>query len=299
MTLGLPDLASARRSGLPALLPRPGGGGVPVAVQAAVLSFFAVLALALGLAAGRIAADWAGDAARTATLQLLAPSAAMEAQARAALEVLRTTQGISAVRIIEIEEQQAILAPWLGTDAAFDALPLPLLIEVTVDPKLLDRAALDARLAGEAPGAVFDDHAVWRRPLAASAERLRIFAFASLGALGLAFGAGLVGAARGTLARHGREIATLSLVGARPGFIAGLFARPCARNALVGGIVGTVLATGLLALLPQTDERGFFLIGIGLRGWHWALPAAVPIVVAGLAWGVMRACGRREAARVR
>lgn len=299
MTLGLPDLEQRKRARQPRLLPKRGVAVVPVVVQAGVLSFLAVLALALGLAAGRIAAEWSGDAARTATLQLLAPSAAMEAQARAALDVLRTTEGISAVRIIELEEQQAILAPWLGTDAAFDVLPLPLLIEVTADPVRLDRAALDARLAAEAPGAVFDDHGLWRRPLAASAERLRIFAFACLALLGITLCAGLVGAACAAILRHGHEIETLALVGARPGFIAGLFARPFAGAALVGAILGTAAGSGLIALLPQTDERGFFLVGIGLRGWHWALPLAVPVVVAGLAWAVMRICLRKSRRRAR
>ena len=31
-----------------------------------------------------------------------------------------------------------------------------------------------------------------------------------------------------------------------------------------------------MALLPQGSEQGFFLVGIGLAGWHWLLPLAVP-----------------------
>lgn len=66
-----------------------------VGVAAAILTFFAALALALALAAGRLADQWQGDLADTATLQILADAADMEAQARAALEVLRTTPGSS------------------------------------------------------------------------------------------------------------------------------------------------------------------------------------------------------------
>ena len=282
---------------MPRLLPSARALDRTDVVPAAILCWLGALAIALGLAAGRIAADWSDARGVTATLQILAPKAAMEAQARAALDVLRTTGGIRAVRMIEVEEQQALLAPWLGTEAAFDALPLPLLIEVTTDPAGLK--GLETRLAAEAPGAVFDDHGDWRRPLATSAERLRIFAFATLAALAFALTAGLAASARATIAGHAREIETLALVGTPVGFAARLLARPFACRIFIAGTLGTGLAMGLLALLPQTDESGFFLVGIGLRGWHWILPCVVPFAAAALAWLTMRAALRHSLYRPR
>ena len=89
-----------------------------VGFLAAVLSFLAVLALALLLAAGRLSASWQGELAGTATLQIFGPEAQIEEQARAALEVLRTTPGVRSVRMVDLAEQERLLEPWLGPDVA-------------------------------------------------------------------------------------------------------------------------------------------------------------------------------------
>jgi cell division transport system permease protein len=260
---------------------------------AAVLGFFAVLALALALAAGRLATAWQDASVGTATLQVVAGPDEVEDQARAALNVLRTTRGVSGVRMVEIDEQRALLEPWLGPDIAVEGLPLPLLIEVAADRAELDRAELGRRLAAEAPGAVYDDHAAWRAPLVASATRLRFFMLGCLGLLAVAFAAALAMAAEGVAAANGRVIQTLRLIGARDRWIARAFTRRFARQALAGAAAGTAPALALLALLPAASEPGFFLVGVGLTGREWALPLLVPVVAAAVAWLAARRATRR------
>ena len=265
-----------------------------VGVMAAILAFFAVVALALALAAGRLAESWAGELAETATLQIFTDEPDVEDQARAALNVLRTTPGVRSVRMIEVEEQRALLEPWLGPEAALDGLPLPLLIDVGLDPAAFDRESLELRLAAEAPAAVFDDHSAWRGPLVLTAERLRVFALASLGLLAICFAAALSLAAHAAIAASGQVIQTLRLVGARDGFVAAAFTRRFALQAGTGAAVGTVLGLVLLALLPQASEPGFFLVGIGIAGWHWILPLAIPVASGGIAWAATARAVRRN-----
>ena len=57
----------------------------------------------------------------------------MEEQARAALNVLRTTPGIGDVRVLDLAEQKRLLEPWLGADVPLESLPLPVMIEVDCD----------------------------------------------------------------------------------------------------------------------------------------------------------------------
>jgi cell division transport system permease protein len=281
-------------SGAAARLVPPGAAsGLSIGVVAAIMAFFAVLVLALALATGRLAVSWSGELAGTATLQVVAPPEVVEEQARAALEVLRTTPGVSAVRVIEVEEQRALLAPWFGADTALDALPLPLLIEVEIDRDRLEAESLVLRLRAEAPGAVFDDHSAWRAPLIVTAERLRLFALACLGLMALALAAVLSMAATAAIAANGRVIQTLRLVGARDGFIASGFTRRFARQATLGAGVGMIAGLALLATLPQASEEGFFLVGIGLVGWHWVLPLLIPPAAGAVAWIATRlATGR-------
>lgn len=275
------------------VVPRGGQSPVSVGFLAATMAFFAVLVLALGLAAGRLATTWGDTLAQNGTLQILAPPGAVEAQARAALNVLRTTPGVRSVRVIEVEEQVALLEPWLGTDAGFEGLPLPLLIEVISDRAALDLESLTLRLEAEAPGAVFDDHAAWRQPLVETAHRLRIFAAGALGLMVLALAAILTLAARAATAANRPVIQTLRLIGARDGYVCRAFTRQFTLQALGGAAVGTALAMILLALLPQASEQGFFLVGIGLQGWHWILPALVPLISALTAYLATQRAARR------
>jgi cell division transport system permease protein len=279
------------------MVPRGGRPWLSAGFLAAAVGFLAALALALGLAAGRLAAGWRGGSADTATLEIVAPDAEVEAQARAALNVLRSTPGVRSVRVIEIEEQRALLEPWLGTQVPVDSLSLPLLIEVATDRGALDQDGLLHRLAAEAPGAVYEDHAAWRAPLIVTAERLRLFAFGCLGLLALALAAAFGLAAHAATAANGQVIETLRLVGARDRFIARAFTRGLVVQAVAGAALGTALGMGLLAVLPRTSEPGFFLVGIGLGGWHWALPPVIPVAAGVVAWAAARLGARRNLRR--
>ena len=275
------------------MVPPGGWSAGALGLLAAVLAFFAVLALALTLAAGRLAAAWEGEAGETATLQVFAGDEVIEEQARAALDVLRQTPGVRSVRMVDLAEQERLLEPWLGPEAPMESLPLPLLIEVATDRDALDTAALKERLAMAAPGAVYDDHAAWRLPLAATAERLGRFGLASLGLFALALGAGLVLAAQRAMAANGPAIRTLRLVGAEDGFIARGFARRLTLRAGVGALAGTAAGIVLVALLPRGSEAGFFLVGIGLSGWQWPVTLLVPAAAVAIAWGAAWAVTRR------
>ena len=279
------------------IAPAAGGPSRTVALVAAVMAFFAALALALALAAGRLAAQWSDDLGAAATLSVFAPGEAVEAQARAALNVLRTTPGIREVRLIEVEEQHALLEPWFGPELALDALPLPLLIEVRADRDRLDRASLELRLQAEAPGAVYDDHAAWRAPLVVTAERLRAFAFACLGLIALALAAVLSLAASAAIASSGEVIRTLRLVGARDRFVSAAFTRRLTLRAAAGAGVGTLAALGLIAALPPASEPGFFLVGLGLVGPEWLAPVLVPLAAAAVAFVATRLAARRTLRR--
>ena len=265
-----------------------------VALLAALIAFGAVLALALAVAATRLAEGWQAELADAATLQVFAPEDEIEQQARAALAVLRETPGVRSVRMVDLSEQERLLEPWLGPDLPVESLPLPLLIEVEADRDVLDQAALLVRLQAEAPGAVYDDHAAWREPLVATAERLRSAALAAVGFAAVTLAAVLALAAQAAVSANGRVVEMLRLVGARDGFIARAFTRRVTLRAVAGAAAGTALAMGVLAMLPAASGRSFFPVGIRLDGWHWLLPLLVPPAAALIAWGASRVTTRRR-----
>ncbi len=111
--------------------------------------------------------------------------------------------------------------------------------------------------------------------------------------MALALAAGLGLAARAAIAANRPVLGTLRLVGARDGFITRAFTRRLTLGTAAGALAGTAAAMLLLGLLPPASEQGFFLVGVGLVGWHWLLPLAIPPGAGLIAW----LAGRRATLR--
>ncbi|TVR46774.1 MAG: cell division protein FtsX [Rhodobacteraceae bacterium] len=266
------------------VVPRRGQSVWLIVLSAGAMAFLAVFALALAVSAAQLAQTWSAALSQTATVRLSAPPEDIDEQTAIVLEVLRTTPGIESAEQIAPGDQAELLEAWLGPDLPLDALPLPRLIEVTETPEGPDRQGLRLRLSAEAPGAVFDDHTRWRRPLAEAAGRLRAVALVSLVLIGGVTSAIIALAASAALASNGQVIRVLRLVGARDRFIARAFVRQISLRAGLGALVGTALALGALAAIPQAGGDVHLLSGLGFSGAGWALPALIPLLAMILAW---------------
>ena len=275
------------------IVPRAGHSAWLTSFTAAAMAFLAVFALALSLASGRLADRWSDALDRTATVRLSAPADQIDVQVEAVLAVLATTPGVANARALTAEEQRALLAPWFGPDLPIDALPLPRLIEVTADAQGYDGEGLRLRLAAEAPGAVLDDHTRWRLPLAIAAQRLRLLGVLSIVVIVAATAAMITLAASASLAANAQVIRVLRLVGARDAYIAAAFERRFTLRALLGASVGSVGGMLAILILPAADDAGGFLTGLGFQGWEWAIPLALPPLVAAVAYLSTRASARR------
>lgn len=260
----------------------------------AAMVFLAVFALALSLAAGRLADRWADALARTATIRISAPADQLDTQARAVLDILATTPGVGRARALSDEEQRALLEPWFGPDLPVEALPIPRLVELTEEGDGYDAEGLRQRLAAEAPGAVLDDHTRWRRPLAVAAGRLRLLGTVSLVLILGTMAAMITLAANAALAANSQVIRVLRLVGAMDRYIARAFVRRFTLRALGGAAIGTVAGMIGVALLPSADTAGGFLTGLGFSGFGWLLPLLLPPLAAVIAFVATRAAAFRK-----
>ncbi|KNG94398.1 cell division protein FtsX [Pseudaestuariivita atlantica] len=250
----------------------------------AAMAFLMVFALALSLAAGRLAATWSAELSQGATLRLSAPAEQMAAQTAAAIIVLQTTPGVASARALSADEQRALLAPWFGPDLPLEDLPVPQLIEITEERGGFDAEGLRLRLAAEVPGAVLDDHARWRKPLVRAANALRALGWVSILLIGAASAAMITLAANAALAANAQVIEVLRQVGATDGYIAQAFVRRFTLRALTGAAAGTIAGLIAVSLLPSAGAEASFLTGLGLRGWHWLLPFLIPPVLGAVAF---------------
>lgn len=261
---------------------------------AGAMAFLAVFALALSLAAGRLAEQWGEELARSATIRIAAPEDQQQAQTDAALRILETTRGVAQARALSDAEQSALLAPWFGAELELDSLPVPRLIEVIETEEGMDAAGLRLRLAAEVPGAVLDDHSRWRDPLVKAASRLRTLGWVSIVLIAAVTAAMVTLAANAALAANAQVISVLRLVGATDDYIGRAFIRRFTLRALIGATVGMVLGMIAVLLMPRGgDETASFLTGLGFQGLHWLVPLLIPPLAAAVAFFATRAAARR------
>jgi cell division transport system permease protein len=257
------------------------------------MCFLAVLTLAAGLAAVRLADEWRADLAGVATVRVAPGGGDPGERIAAVVEVLRTTPGIASARVLDEAEQAALLEPWLGDGAAFEGLPSPRLIDVRIEGGGPDAAALQSRLDLTVEGAVYDDHAAWREPLSRAASALTGLAFGATALVLATAGAMIAYAARATLAANRQVIEVVRLIGGEDRFISAVFVRRLALRAAIGGFAGAAIGCGILALLPAIRVEAGIGLSLQPSAAEWAmLGIGLPLAATAVAWIAARAAVR-------
>lgn len=257
------------------------------------MAFLTIFALALSLAAGRLATSWGDELARASTVRISAPEGQMAEQVAAVLTVLEQTPGVASARALSADEQRALLEPWFGPGLPVEQLPVPQLVEVLETGDGYDLDGLRLRLQAEAPGAVLDEHSRWRKPLVAAASRLRLLGWTSILLIGAATGAMVTLAAHAALAANAQVIAVLRLVGATDRYIAQAFVRRFTLRTLTGAAAGTVLGMLALVLMPAAGDVEGLLTGLRFEGFQWLWPLFVPPLAALVAYIATDLAARR------
>lgn len=252
----------------------------------AVMVFLAALALAGALALNGTIEGWRQGVSARLTVQIAdLPGQPMAPRIARAIETLNGVPGVVSAVPLERSAVEALLEPWLGADLLQAGLPLPGLIDVTLDEtRALSVPALASRLQEAVPGARLDDPKPWLDRLVQLGRLLQSLGGGIVLLVGLAAAAMVIFATRAGLAVRRDTIELLHLIGAEDGYIARQFQRHVARQAIQGGIIGTVLALlTLLGIQLLAGRVGTGLLpGLALAWWHWLalllLPAAAAVL---------------------
>ena len=170
------------KGGAGALLPPDAGRDRPLFFVAAILVFLACIAALGARGAWQQSQQWTDDLSTSLTLQVRpAEGADVSADAQRAAEIAASIDGIAYAVARDRSHAEALIAPWLGRENIPEDLPLPLLVEVRLEPQT--DAPLDAlRTALEADGirASVDDHSRWSGAVQRAATRSQSLALALL-----------------------------------------------------------------------------------------------------------------------
>lgn len=271
----------------------------------AFMVFLAVLSLTSAMVLNSAVSRWTAGLTGTLTVQIIASEedagADLGALSEKAAKVLQATPGVEGIRILSEREVSALLEPWLGTGETFKDLPLPRLIDVTIDESVeIDQEALAARLTEVAPGATVDDHRKWLADLITLVRSVELFSAGIVLLTALIAIVTVIFAARTGLAVHHHVIELLHIIGARDSYIARQFQYHALTLGLRGGLLGLGLALvalyGLSQVAGQVQSR--VVPELSLSAGQWVVLAGLPLVTAVIAMLTARITVLRTLARL-
>lgn len=258
----------------------------------AIMTFLACLTFGAVTMVRDTAATWQLQIAREATIQIKPDEGLdMEAALAGAQQTAAGFPGVRDARIVGKEATAQLLEPWLGTGLDIEALPVPRLVIITIDPvSPPDFAAMKSAVSAAVPGAVVEDHRNWVDRLVTMARTTVLIGICVLALVLSATAMTVIFATRGAMAGNGHIIEVLHFVGAEGRFIAGEFRYRFFITGVKGAASGGAAALLLFLLFGwwsasfrATPEAGqamalFGSFSIGLSGYAGA--AAIVILVA-------------------
>ena len=221
----------------------PDSRGRPMPYVIAIMMFVTLVVAAAGLAIANAAGIVRQGAEDRYSVQIPG-GASLEARA---VSSLRQVPGVAAIRPVPEGEVRQTLESWLGPEASRANLPIPVLIDVDLQPGVGEQAVA-ARLKRDVPEASFTAYREQLAPLARSLAALQWLALGLVVLMALATSAAVVLAARSALDANRGTVEVMHGVGATDDQVTRLFQRRIAIDALLGGVAGSLLA-GLILLL--------------------------------------------------
>jgi cell division transport system permease protein len=219
----------------------------------AAMAFLAGLAMAGWVGAASLAERWQHVSASTLTVQVPKPGQAAVGDAGTRIErvmkLLVGTPGVVSARTLTDDELADLLKPWLGNDVERLAIPLPAVIAVQLTGPDVALESLARRLDDTAPGARIENQGVWASRLTVLGRSLEASAALALLLVTIVAAAVIAVATRAGLTARREAIDIVHGLGATDSYIAARFARRATTLAVVGGLIGTLLALPVLLTL--------------------------------------------------
>jgi cell division transport system permease protein len=259
----LPVIFGSSHEAQTPLAPADTAAGRSLTLVVAIMTFLAALCAGAAVLVVNASAEWRGEAAREATIQLQAAKGRdIDTDLKIAAGIAEKTPGVRNTRIFTRSESEALLTPWLGEGLDLSDLPTPRVIVLQLDsegPADLDR--LRRNLVAALPDAMLDDHHLI---IARLGDMARAAAMAAIGIFLLvliALGVVIASATRAAVAANRDIVDILYILGADDTLIAGEFRRRFLSFGLRGALIG---GGGAIA---------FFAMAQALAG-HWRATAS-------------------------
>jgi len=163
--------------------------------------------------------------------------------------------GIKRVTPFSREQSLKLVEPWIGKSEVLKSFAIPRLIAVEIErdnpPEI---ATLKRVLEAKYPGAILDDHGLWRAEIHRVTRFLELAGIGMLCLMAAATAAVIVAAATSALASNREIVSVLNLVGAEEKFIAKQFESHFLKVGVKAGLAGSGMAVLVFLALPYLTQ---------------------------------------------
>ena len=205
-----------------------------------IMSFLAALTAGGVYLVFSAATVWTNNIASEITVQVQNRGGdAGDAKIAEIVKFLYDQNGIKQVVPYTREQSLKLVEPWIGKSEVLKSFAIPRLIAVEIDrdnpPEI---AMLKKVLEAKYPGAVLDDHGLWRGEIHRLTRFLELAGIGMLALMAAATAAVIIAAATSALASNREIVSVLNLVGAEEKFIANQFETHFLWVGIKAGVAG-------------------------------------------------------------
>ena len=194
-----------------------------------------------------------------------------------AMSILKSLPGVKKVKHLGHQEVSQLLKPWLGQLENSRQLPIPIVIDITIDRSTdITTQHIKTKLENKIKGVMVDDHREWLEKLLNTIDSIKIISILAVTLIAFATGLTVVFTAKTSMGLQQETIKILHFIGAYDRYIATQFAIRSAWLGLKGGIGGLIVAVPLIlgfrfvvgniatGLLPELSlySSAWFCIGL-------------------------------------
>lgn len=249
-------------------------------VLTSIFIYLFVIVLAIVMAINSMAKNWEKDIMGSLTVQIIPIEDAerhidtiktLEQQNRV-LQFMENVSGVEKVRVLTSQDIEKLMTPWLGNKVNIAALPIPVLLDVTLKPNAqINYDEVTRGLKQVSQNASIDNHRLWLNRLLKFANSLKNTALLVLLMVAVICAFSIYYSTKTSLNINLASIEILHIIGATDDYIAKQYAFSYAKIGFFSGIIGLMFAIPCILLVGKYGiSTGSGLINgaqLGISAW--------------------------------
>lgn len=257
-------------------------------VLTSIYMYLFVIVLAIVMAVNAMATNWENDIMGAITVQIIPvedenkhidTEKTLEQQNKV-LQFMENVSGVKSVRILDSQDIEKLMTPWLGNKVDISELPIPALLDVGLkDDGSINYDEVTRGLKQITPNASIDNHRLWLNRLLKFAASLKHTAMLVLLMVAGICALSIYYSTRTSLWINKESLEILHVVGAPDKYIAKQYALNYAKIGFFSGILGLLVAVPCIILVGKYGlSTGSGLInGAKLSSFAWVLIMMTPL----------------------